>query len=146
MTEFKKFIDAETDKTHLVAVRGPRARNAGGFVMVWQDALLAALARGGTCGDLTALQWRVWAFLLASADYRNTVRLYIKDVAEALQHDRSDVGRALEALQVNGLIRVTEKRRGRSREYLLNPELVFKGLPMQRREARKVWSNAAPAA
>lgn len=130
-----KVMEVETGKLHLVGIM-TRPKNAGGFVMVWQDELARLLAGAG---KLRASQWRVLLQLWADAGYGNVVEFFVTDLAREVAQHRVAVGRALRELEAKGLIRTVEVRRGRPRVYLLNPDLVFRGKEQQRRDARKRW-------
>jgi hypothetical protein len=93
------------------------------FVKLFQSELLLLLDL-----DLTLVQVRVLAYLIAKGGYGNSIPgVQIVAVARKLKHDRTTVSRALKTLETMGLIRRTVDADSPTPRIDLNPWLVFKG-------------------
>jgi DNA-binding MarR family transcriptional regulator len=130
--------DLDTGKLHVVAVRRYK-KNSAGFVMMWQSEIDRLLS--GEAAQLRANQWRVLMRLICDVEFENRVSFYVTDLADSPSRHRIEVSRALKVLEAHDFIRVIEKRPGRARTYLLNPELTFRGKPDQREATRKHWNS-----
>lgn len=132
----KKVRDVETGELHVVGiVRKERHKEL--FTMMFTKPLLEALDRKNA--KLTALELRVLLTLWAECDYGNTIEFLVKDLAADAGGHRVDVGRAVKQLEQWDFLRRTGGRRGGEGRYLLNPDLTFRGLPKQRRQAQAAW-------
>lgn len=123
-----KYKNVDTGEVHLVAFAKKQLHKEP-FVMLFQ-APWRELIRGDGC-DMSALQWRLYLYLLAECSYGNVVELTIKELAAAVGHDRSSVSRALPQLEALGLIHREESRGNRPRRILIHAEMAFRGKATQ---------------
>ena len=89
--------------------------------------------------DLTRIELRVLLYLICSADYGNTLYLYVSEAAEKLEHDRSSISKALATLTALALIHVQRDPRGGRSRYTLSPDLSFRGTAPKRATLRRIW-------
>ena len=140
-----KVKDVKTGEVHLVAHTKDRPKHHEPFTMLFTKPVLDLL--GARTVKLTALDWRVLMFLFASCDYGNKVGFLINDVATGAGGHRGDVSKSVKQLAAWGFLCRTGGRRGAEQHYLLNPELVCRGVTTQRQGAQRTWrSLGAPRA
>lgn len=133
-----KFQNIETGEIHLVGVVR-RPRHPEGFGLVFQQPLLDLLEDAER--RLSALEWRLFLYLVAVMGYDNVVDVHISELADGIGHERSAVSKALTKLEGHRLIRRQDMPGGRPRRIKLNPQLVFRGNASQRGAAmRDFWA------
>ena len=126
-----EFVNTETGEVHLVAI-AQRRLHTQPFVMLFQDTTLDLLLNRGR--TLTALEWRVLIYMLATATYVNNVEGYICEIATELGHDRSSVSKALRVLEKLELIHRGLSIGNRPQPMQIDPNLAFRGTATQRGE------------
>lgn len=129
-----KYQNIETGEIHLVGiVRRPRHRD--GFGLVFQEPLLNLL--GDAERRLSALEWRLLLYLIATMEYENIIDAHIGELAEGIGHERSAVSKALTKLEGHRLVRREDMPGSRPRRIRVNPDLAFRGNASQRGAAKR---------
>ncbi|MGV8965371.1 MAG: MarR family transcriptional regulator [Cellulomonas sp.] len=117
-------LDTDTGEIRAIAII-VKPRHKTRFTIVFQHELLVLLTGAGA--DLTALEWKILLHQIATTGYSNTSETYVKEIADALHHDRSAVSKALHTLEERKLIRRSPNHGNRPSTITLNPHVVFRG-------------------
>ncbi|MGK7883645.1 MAG: replication/maintenance protein RepL [Crocosphaera sp.] len=118
------YIDERTGQEYGFPVIFGRKRNpySKGWIMNSQDAL-DILAEDK---DIKGVTYRVLFKVCARVDFENWVHLPIKEIADELNIDKSQVSRNIKLLVEKGVL-IKSKKIGRSYGYRLNPDFGWKG-------------------
>lgn len=107
------------------------------FVRVFQPELLRVLRDG----QLTRTELGVLLWLIANANYSNTVAITVVALAGKLDRDRTTVSRALKTLGERDYVRRSRNERGVP-EMLISPWIAWKGGANRRAAALMRWASA----
>lgn len=127
------FVEAqegqEGQEVKYVAVVRPRTHKEG-FTMLFQQGLLDLVCNPET--RLSSTEWRLLAYLCGTMEYENQTEQYVSEMAQALGQDRSTVSKALDRLELRGLVQRLPGVGRRPGVVLVNPLLAFRGRVGQR--------------
>ena len=92
----------------------------------WMMVMQEALGQIAQDRSFTWEMWRVWSFMISKLGFENWIIVPQKDIAEALQMQKTHVSRAVKSLLDKGMI-LRGPKVGRTNAYKLNSKYAWKG-------------------
>ena len=119
--EIRRINTYYSDNIYIIRNRS-KIKDKNWFFFFQEKNMLYELAREN---KLSKMAWRVLIYLLVNLDFDNYVPLTQVEIAKDLKANQGDISRALRELEKYKII--FSEKKGRSRQYRLNEDVVWKG-------------------